>query len=366
MKRPYNIRATIRTAAAVLLLCAPAKAMAQEAKPFAPKLFGVLKTRFETDTQTGDLRFNINNARLGVIGEAGGTAGLFRYQFQADLNSEGKLSILDTYVAFASGAFEVSLGQQLYHFGTELSRGPGKNYFASSSFLTTYVGSYYTERNDKISAAAGNLGARDIGILFTYKGTEQFPVGILAGLVNGYGINNMAWHRNVNFVARLWIDPGQVVDGFGIAGNYYTGKTPLGNDITMAGGELRYMKERWIIEGEYASRWLGTASGTDRLDLAAVHAIYRQPVRQWGPVKFIAPMIRWDYGRNIALLDQSDILHLNAQRITGGLTIGFAKKLLQCELRLNYEHYLIDRRPAAIEANPAFHNKFIAEFFLAF
>ncbi|MBP6423455.1 MAG: hypothetical protein KA266_03070, partial [Tidjanibacter sp.] len=265
-----------------------------------------------------------------------------------------------------SGAFEVSLGQQLYHFGTELSRGPGKNYFASSSFLTTYVGSYYTERNDKISAAAGNLGARDIGILFTYKGTEQFPVGILAGLVNGYGINNMAWHRNVNFVARLWIDPGQIVDGFGIAGNYYTGKTPLGNDITMAGGELRYMKERWIIEGEYASRWLGTASGTDRLDLAAVHAIYRQPVRQWGPVKFIAPMIRWDYGRNIALLDQSDILHLNAQRITGGLTIGFVKKLLQCELRLNYEHYLIDRRPAAIEANPAFHNKFIAEFFLAF
>ena len=123
MKRPYNIRATIRTAAAVLLLCAPAKAMAQEAKPFAPKLFGVLKTRFETDTQTGDLRFNINNARLGVKGEAGGTAGLFRYQFQADLNSEGKLSILDTYVAFASGAFEVSLGQQLYHFGTELSRG---------------------------------------------------------------------------------------------------------------------------------------------------------------------------------------------------------------------------------------------------
>lgn len=72
MKRPYNIRATIRTAAAVLLLCAPAKAMAQEAKPFAPKLFGVLKTRFETDTQTGDLRFNINNARLGVKGEAGG------------------------------------------------------------------------------------------------------------------------------------------------------------------------------------------------------------------------------------------------------------------------------------------------------
>ena len=55
----------------------------------------------------------------------------------------------------------------------------------------------------------------------------------------------------------------------------------------MAGGELRYMKERWIIEGEYASRWLGTASGTDRLDLAAVHAIYRQPVRQWGPVKFM-------------------------------------------------------------------------------
>ena len=40
MKRPYNIRATIRTAAAVLLLCAPAKAMAQEAKPFARNFRG--------------------------------------------------------------------------------------------------------------------------------------------------------------------------------------------------------------------------------------------------------------------------------------------------------------------------------------
>lgn len=363
-KTAHSCSLLCATLAAVLLGSAPA-AGAQKQKPLVPTIFGVLKTRFETDLKTGDLRFSVNNARLGVKGQAGEESKLFRYQFQADLNSEGKLSVLDTYVTFASGAFEVSLGQQLYHFGTELSRGPRLNYFASSSFVATYVGSYYAPADGSSPARTGSLGARDIGVLFSYKGTKRIPVGLLAGMVNGYGINNMSWHRNVNFVARLWIDPGMAVEGFGLAGNYYTGKTPFGSDITMAGGELRYMKDRWIVEGEYASRWLGTPAGTDRCDLAAVHAIYSQPVAQWGPVKFIAPMVRWDYGHNITVLDQEALVHLNAQRATGGITIGFAKKLLQCELRLNYEHYFLDG-PAQLASNPVFHDKFIAEFFLAF
>jgi hypothetical protein len=366
MKR---LRTPLATAylAAVLLLCSPAKVSAQESRTLLPSLFGGIRARFETDTQTGDLRFRVNHARLGAKGQLGAASGLFRYQFQADLNADGKLSILDTYASYASGPFEVLLGQQLNRFGTEWGRGAKLNYFASNSFLATYVGSYYMPQEGNAAAAAGNLGARDIGLLLRYNGSEKMPVGILAGLFNGYGTNNMTWHRNVNFVARVWIDPGTILDGFGIAGSYYTGRTPLSNAITMAGGELRYIKERWIVEGEYASRWLRTDAGTDRLDLAVVHAIYRQPVRNWGPIRFIAPMARWDYARNIALLEGNDILHLNAQRATGGITIGFAQKLLQCELRLNYEHYFLGSNPAAaVKANPVFHDKFIAEFYIAF
>ena len=217
-------------------------------KATTPYLLAKIKDLTGGDSLDSNIQLVFNNARLGVKGEAGGTAGLFRYQFQADLNSEGKLSILDTYVAFASGAFEVSLGQQLYHFGTELSRGPGKNYFASSSFLTTYVGSYYTERNDKISAAAGNLGARDIGILFTYKGTEQFPVGILAGLVNGYGINNMAWHPERK-LRRTAVDrPGSRWWTVSVSQETTTrAKRRSGTTSRWRAGEPPLHEERWII-----------------------------------------------------------------------------------------------------------------------
>ena len=366
MKRIYNLIKAMCPITVLALLASPQDTLAaQEKKSWVPQLFGVIKPRFETNTETGDMRFNINNARLGVKGEAATSPGIFRYQFQADLNAEGKLSILDTYVTFASGAFEITLGQQLSRFCTEISRGPRLNYFASSSFMTSYIGSYY--ETSSAGSQTGNFGPRDIGIMLKYGATKKFPINIQAGLMNGNGINNPKWSKNVNFVGRVWIDPGKLLNGFGIAANYYTGKTPFGNNITMVGGELRYIKGRWIIEGEYARRWLWLPFETDKLDLAVAHAIYRQPMKNWGPVKFLAPMVRWDYGYNISLLDaQSDIMHFNAQRLTGGLTIGFTEKLLQCELRLNYEHFFIKNKPAGLASNPTFQNKVIVEFFLAF
>lgn len=371
-----NTLAIIRTAvltAAALVLCRPSLLAADgnDAKSLIPKIFGVLKPRFENNSHTGDVRFNINNARLGVKGNATAGPGVFSYLLQAEMNAEGKFSILDTYVSFTIGGFDVSLGQQLSRFCTEINRGPGRNYFASSSFMTSYVGSYYSfsTPGNTLQGSTGNFGARDIGITLHYGGTEKFPVNLQAGLMNGNGINNPRWSKSLNFVTRVWIEP-ERLHGFGLSANCYTGHTPTGNPITMAGGELRYIKGRWTLEGEYASRWLSLPSSgaTDRLDLAVAHAIYRQPVRNWGVVKFIAPMVRWDYANNLTMADtKSALYHFDAQRITGGLTVGFAEKLLKCELRFNYEHYMMGRNPLPqVVSNPVFQDKLIVEFFLAF
>lgn len=361
-----RFRSIRNTAGAVLLSCIACTSVAQD-KSFSHNIFGLLKTGFETSTETGEFRFNVNNARLGLVGLKGTSEQNFKYQIQAELNAEGKINILDTYVAFTSGAFEVSLGQQQYRFGTEANRGPRFNYFVNSSFFGNYIGSYYHIAQESTQNRVGNIGARDIGIIVKYNNHSKIPVNILAGLLNGSGINNPVWRKNVNFVARIWLDDNTILGGFGTAVNYYVGKTPFNDKITMGSAELRYIHNRWIIEGEYGCRWLTQDAKTNRLDLAVLHAIYRQPVNGWGPIKFLAPMARWDWGNNITLIDSnSDFFKFDAQRLTGGVTIGFAEKLLQCEVRLNYEHYFFGNKPQQIANNPTFQNKFIAEFFLVF
>lgn len=351
----------------LLFLYPAAEVGAEETKPFVPHVTGLLKTRFENDTQTGNIRFNVNNARLGIGGFNTTAAGTFRYRFQAELNTEGKFNILDAYAAYSAGAFEISLGQQQYSFGTELNRGPRFNYFASPSFLASYTGSYYHTAAESQDDKTGNLGARDIGLIGKYRHRSEVPINALAGLVNGSGINNPAWSKRLNFVARLWIEPAPALAGMGGAVSFYTGRTPFGDPIRMTGGELRYVSDRWRIEGEYARRNLVQDGKADNLDLAALHAIYFKPLKHWGAVKFLAPMARWDYGRNITLKDAAgELVHFDANRATAGLTVGFAQTLLKCELRLNYEHYFLSRETAAVQDNPAFHNKFIVEFFLAF
>lgn len=355
--------------ALLMTLSVTSAAFAQDGSTLVPKVFGLLKTGFETDTETGDFRFSVNNARVGLVGLRNVSNSIFKYQIQLELNAEGKINLLDAYAAFATGDFEISLGQQQHRFSTELSRGPKLNYFGSSSFLGTYIASCYQPAiasDSQSKPSYKNLSSRDLGLMVRYNNKTKVPVNIVAGLVSGNGINTSVWRNNINFVARAWLDCNTVLGGFGAAANFYTGKTPFGSKITMAGGELRYIKNRWIVEGEYASRWLYLNGGPDRLDLATVHAIYRQPV-QWGVIKFIAPMARWDYGHNITVLSPESVLtKFDAQRATGGITLGFAKQLLDCELRLNYEQYFIADRPAAIIDNPQFHNKFIVEFYLAF
>lgn len=355
--------------ALLITLSASIAGYAQDGSSLIPKVSGLLKTGFEIDTETGDFSFNVKNARVGLSGLRKISSSSFRYQFQVELNADGKISLLDAYAAFATGDFEISLGQQQYRFGTELNRGPKLNYFSNSSFLGTYIASCYKNANPSDPQSKPlykNLSARDLGLMVKYNNKTKVPINIIAGLVSGNGINTMVWRNNINFVARAWLDCNTVLGGFGAALNYYTGKTPFGNGMTMAGGELRYMKNRWVVEGEYASRWIYLSEGVDRLDMAAIHAIYRHPV-EWGIIEFVSPMARWDYGHNMTVLSpDATLTKFDAQRATAGVTFGFAKKLLDCELRLNYEQYFIADRPAAIADNPQFHNKFIVEFYLAF
>ena len=107
MKKPHSLSVALRTVTAILILCSSDALFGQEKSksPYLPTVFGLLKSRFEADTQQGKVRFNIPNARVGVKGSI---SPYFKYQFQVDLNTDGKVSVLDTYGTFVANGQRIA------------------------------------------------------------------------------------------------------------------------------------------------------------------------------------------------------------------------------------------------------------------
>ncbi len=190
---------------------------------YVPKIDGAIKAKMEIDLNRGEYRFNVRNSRFGVRGNVSRN---MSYRLQVDFSNEGKVSILDSYVAYKIHGFEAIIGQQQYHFSTDLDRGPSTNMFANRSFLAKYLTSYYgSEVSDgKAVDFVRTLGSRDLGAMFTYSFRAGVPMKVYAGLFNGAGSNNPEWGKKVNVIGRL--EAGGE-EGLRAAVAYYDGFAPL-------------------------------------------------------------------------------------------------------------------------------------------
>lgn len=311
------------------------------------------------------------------------------YRIQVDFNNEGKLNILDSYVGYRTGGLDIRLGQQQYHFSTELDRGPNTNIFANRSFLAKHLTSYYgSELSEKnIVNYVNTLGSRDLGLMTTYQFKKglPMPLKLYFGIFNGSGINNPSWNKTVNLIGRIEVG---TVDAFRAAVSYYNGSAPrhkfvidrngtqvedyLNQKLNMVGAELHYVRGGFFIEGEYARRYLQTTIEQDKLNTvmtaALVHSYYRFEMPHRFVLNYIAPMLRWDIGNNMDYLNTLDSMRetVDANRITVGVNFGFGKKLIHSELRLNYEKYFIGNQPDDFPTNKLLHDKFTLEVVAAF
>ena len=365
-----------------LALAAVAATQAQESR--SPQIFGAVKTRFEVDAQAGKQRFSVRNSRLGVRGFA--TDNMY-YALQMELNSEGKFSVLDSYVDWRIGAFSVSVGQQQYHFSTELDRGAADNMFSNRSilgkFLTTYSGAAVT--GGAVQEYVKDIGSRDMGILGTLRLLREarMPVKWQAGLFNGCGVNDFRWSKHVNVVTRLQL--GKDKQGLNIAGGYYHGATTVDSRpeeteegagtyraiahkqrIDMWDAEVSYHADKFTVESEIARKYL---SDSDHAMTAAyIHGCYRFPLKPNKLVHHIAPLFRWDMGSNVpyvnALSGKLDTFDTN--RVTAGLMFGLSEKRFRSELRFNYEHYFFGQKPTDYDVNTLLHNRITMEFLVTF
>ena len=196
-----------------LVLCVSAMAQSEETQTdegvnavepvsYVPKIDGAVKVKLEVDLQEAAYRFNVRNSRFGVRGNVSRS---MYYRIQVDFNNEGKISILDSYVGYSIGGFDAKLGQQQYHFSTDLDRGPTTNMFANRSFLAKYLTSYYgNEVSDgKIVSYVKTLGSRDLGLSMSYHFKTDLPLNLIAGVFNGSGTNNPEWGKRVNLMGRI-------------------------------------------------------------------------------------------------------------------------------------------------------------------
>lgn len=345
-----------------------------------PKIDGAVKAKVEFSLYDGEYRFNVRNSRFGVSGNVSRHIG---YRIQVDFNNEGKVSILDSYVGYKTGGFSLQLGQQQYHFSTDLDRGPSTNMFANRSFLAKYLTGYY---GSELSGTGREMfvktiGSRDLGVMATYDFRKYLPLKVYFGIFNGSGSNNPEWGNSANFVGRL--EYGRQ-EGLRAAIGYYNGYAPrhtevvekngVGEEVTvlrkmnMVGCELRYVSGDFFVEGEYARRYLKNAEGKNQvLTAALVHGYYKFRMQERSAVRYVSPIARWDMGNNVDYLNTVSRQReaFSANRITAGVNFGFGEKLtgrsIRSELRLNYEKYLLKKRPSDFADNKLLQDKFTVE-----
>jgi len=232
------------------------------------------------------------------------------------------VKMLDAYVRFTPVAnLDFYMGQRKIPFSSDYMRSPADNIFANRSFVAKYI----------------NNGLRDIGFYINYKLTGNLPADIFVGAVNGTGNNNPQWIGRPNMVGRVSVGPEK---GIRATGNLYFGEVLFKEDLSMAGGEIRYKTDAFLIESEYVRlNYTDTLTNHIQNDGLYIHTYYNFEVNN-NLICLLTPTARWDFmGDSVFAND------IAANRITLGVNAGFEPKQFVAEVRFNYENYFKSSLP---------------------
>lgn len=348
----YNIlRALILIVFLGSLILWAATAEAAEKSEWMPEIHGTVRGKFEYEPALGATRFEVRNARLSAEGllpfgtnDSVSSPVLkrgVRYKAEIDLSDEGTIKMLDAYVQVLPWrSLRLTLGQMRVPFSIDAHRSPHQQFFANRSFIAKQVGN-----------------VRDVGLTAGYtwyiRETRRPVVLIDAGLFNGSGLTaqKTAWHRDVNFSARLQCLPLEPWNITLSAQRNRVGADSL-HYLSLAAGSC-YHDAHWHAEAEYLLKRYSPNQ------FSPVHAVdvflsYTHPVRAVA----LSYLARYDY------MSRQELTDAERHRLTAGLTLHlFPEKRFRTDLRLNYEKYFYapDAAPKQSEQD-----KLVAELMLRF
>lgn len=331
----------------LLALCVglPLHAQEEDKVDLTPKVHGTIRGKYEYQTEEGDGRFQVRNARVSLEGKV---AKAVEYKAEIDLSDEGQIKMLDAYTKIKPvRGFDFTIGQMRVPFTIDAHRSPHQQYFANRSFIAKQVGN-----------------VRDVGATLGYSFNVEIPIILQAGMFNGSGLTNQKdfWTNNINFSAKAQIF---IPNGFNIT--LSTQKIrPDHISVMMYDAGAYYHAHGWHIEAEYLFKHYEDNAFKN------VHAFdafvnYDIPLRKCFFTK-ISPLLRYDYmsdhSDGMRYLDGEEntegslmINDYQRSRITGGLTFSIAKPFIS-DIRLNYEKYFY--RSGAV-AKPSERDKIVIE-----
>ncbi len=311
-------------------------------------LTGTLRAKFEYQPTEGNARFDVRTARFGL---GGSLYSNFLYKMEIDLSDEGRIRMVDAYVgAKIWKGLSFNIGYMRVPFTIDAHRSPHLQLFANRSF---------------IAKQAGNV--RDVGAVLGWKFGAKIPVNVQLGMFNGSGLDadlQSYWTRQFNYSAKIQVG---FLPGMNFVASYQT-TLPQAIRIHLYDVGITYKTERWLFEGEYLRKEYedGAFDGVNAVD---AFVSYGLPIRK-GAFRRISFLGRYDYldDHSNGTVGEDGVLMTNdarRHRATAGITFSLGLPF-SADIRLNYEKYFYDRRPARgtvldFAPGPSDHDKIVVE-----
>lgn len=328
----------MRNIALALVLLTATAATAQN---FMPEIHGTIRGKYEYQTEEGEGRFEVRNARISVTGQV---VKRLEYKAEVDLSDEGKIKMLDAYGRIKpTDQLRITLGQFRVPFTIDAHRSPHQQYFANRSFIAKQVGN-----------------VRDVGATVGYTFKGQLPVVVEAGLFNGSGLTDQKdfWTKSINFSAKAQFT---LPAGFNAV---LSAQKIRPNEITvnMYDAGVFYQANNLHLEAEYLYKHY-SHNRFDAVHSVDAFACYDIAVRNKNAFfKKVSPLVRYDY-----MSDHSDgtlndagqlyITDYKRSRLTGGVTFSLSLPF-RADIRVNYEKYFYGHEAVAKTSE---RDKFVVE-----
>ncbi len=312
---------------------------------YMPTFSGTICARYEWQTATDEQRFQVRNARLAATGNV---LPIVAYKLEIDLSDRGEIKMLDAYTRiFPVRNFDFTIGQMRVPFTIDAHRSPHLRYFANRSFIAKQVGN-----------------ARDVGVALGYDWKDgPLPLIVQGGVFNGTGLYRQnEWRKSLNYSirAQLLFAPGWNLT----LGNQR--QKPQNVSMQLFDVGMYYQGKRLHVEAEYLLRTYAKDAFKNTNAINSF-AVYRFPIK--GFFHAMSVLMRYDYmsDQSTGIYEDDELKVLttadhNRHRITGGVTLHFAKKVL-ADIRINYEQYFYKKTGVPKNSEQ---NKLVIEFMTHF